>query len=180
MGDLTSDAQVWYVRQNGLQADFALTNGGNVRAPLPAGDVTRENIMTVLPFENYLYVVTLSGADVIELFNFIGSISPGAGAFAQVSKEVRYTITYGADGTGTISDVTINGEPIDPNRTYKIVTNDYLAGGGDGYEVLTRSTDTFNTSRLLSDVVIDYVQTLPQPVMPEVDGRITIVGGVSK
>lgn len=180
LGDLTSDAQVWYVRQNGLQADFALTNGGNVRAPLPAGDVTRENIMDVLPFENYLYVVTLSGADVIELFNFIGSISQGAGAFAQVSKEARYTITYGADGTGTVSDVTINGEPIDPNRTYKIVTNDYLAGGGDGYEVLTRSTDTFNTSRLLSDVVIDYVQTLPQPVMPEVDGRITIVGGVSK
>lgn len=177
LGDLTSDAQVWYVQQAGLEADFALTNGGNIRAALPAGDVTKEAVMTVLPFENYLYVVTLRGSDVIELFDFIATIPQGAGAFAQVSKEVRYTITY-ADGTGTISGLTINGEPIDPNRTYKIVTNDYLAGGGDGYEVLTRSTDTFNTSMLLSDVVIEYVKTLSQPVMPETDGRITVIGGV--
>ena len=177
LGDLTCDAQVWYVRSHGMEADFALTNGGNIRAALPAGDVTKEDIMTVLPFENYIYVVALSGQDVLDLFNFIASVPQGAGGFAQVSKEARYTITYDADGTGTLSDLTINGEPVDPARTYRIVTNDYLAGGGDGYTALTRSVDTFNTSMLLSDIVIEYAQTLAQPVMPETDGRITIVGG---
>ena len=98
LGDLTSDAQVWYVRSRGVEADFALTNGGNIRAALPAGDVTKENIMTVLPFENYIYVVSLSGQDVIDLFNFIASIPQGAGGFAQVSREVRYTITYDENG----------------------------------------------------------------------------------
>ena len=179
LGDLTSDAQVWYVRSRGVEADFALTNGGNIRAALPAGDVTKENIMTVLPFENYIYVVSLSGQDVIDLFNFIASIPQGAGGFAQVSREVRYTITYDENGSGTISDLTINGEAVDPSRTYRIVTNDYLAGGGDGYTALTRSTDTYNTSMQLSDIVIEYAQTLEQPVMPETDGRITIVGGTN-
>lgn len=179
LGDLTCDAQVWYVRSRGVKADFALTNGGNIRAALPAGDVTKENIMTVLPFENYIYVVSLSGQDVIDLFNFIASIPQGAGGFAQVSREVRYTITYDENGSGTISDLTINGEAVDPSRTYRIVTNDYLAGGGDGYTALTRSTDTYNTSMQLSDIVIEYAQTLEQPVMPETDGRITIVGGTN-
>ncbi len=178
LGDLTCDATVAYLASTGVAADFAFHNGGNIRAELPAGDVTKENIMTVLPFENYVYVLTLNGSDVVDLFNFIGSIKQGAGAFAQMSKEVRYTITYDASGNGTVSGVTINGKAIDPAKTYRVATNDYLAGGGDGYTVLTRSIDTYNTSMLLSDVVIDYVQTLPQPVAPATDGRITIVGGV--
>ena len=174
LGDLVSDAQVWYVRDKGLEVDFGFCNGGNIRAPLPAGDVTKENLLTVLPFENYLYVLTLKGSDVIELFDFIGTIPRGSGAFPQVSKEVRYTLVYSQDGSGYISGVTVNGQPLEPEREYRIVTNDYLAGGGDGYGILTRSTDTFNTSMLLSDVVIEYVKTLPQPVMPVTDGRISI------
>jgi 5'-nucleotidase/UDP-sugar diphosphatase len=118
----------------------------------------------------------LKGSDVIELFDFIGTIKQGAGGFPQVSKEVRYTITIDADKNGAISGVTINGSAIDPNKTYKIATNDYLANGGDGYTVLQRSTDTLNTSMLLSDIVVDYAKTLPQPVSPALDGRITVTG----
>lgn len=179
LGDLVSDAQVWYVRRSGIDVDFGFCNGGNIRAPLPAGEVTKENLMTVLPFDNYLYVLSLKGSDVIELFNFIGTIKRGSGAFPQVSREVRYTLFYNDDGSSGISGVTVNGLPVDPERTYRLVTNDYLAGGGDGYEVLTRSVETFNTSMLLCDVVVEYVKTLPQPVMPETDGRITITGNIS-
>jgi 5'-nucleotidase/UDP-sugar diphosphatase len=113
---------------------------------------------------------------VIELFSFIGTIKQGAGGFPQVSKEVRYTLTIDADKNGTISDVTIGGQPIDPDKYYKIATNDYLAGSGDGYTVLQRSVDTLNTSMLLSDIVVDYAKTLPQPVRPTLDGRITVTG----
>ena len=179
LGNFVADAQVAYLASRGVKVDFGFTNGGNIRAALPKGDVTRENILTVLPFENYVYVVTLKGSDVIELFNFIGSINQGAGGFAQMSKEVSYTITYDAQGmNGVISNVLVNGKAIDENATYKIAVNDYLAGGGDGYVALTKSLDTFNTSMLMSDVVIEYAQSLGEAITPTTDGRITIVGGI--
>ena len=53
-----------------------------------------------------------------------------------------------------------------------------MAGGGDGYEALTKSIDTFNTSMLMSDVVIEYAQSLGGPISPTTEGRITIIGGI--
>ena len=176
-GDFLTDAMVWYLAKTGIEVDGAITNGGGIRAALPEGDVSKEAIVTMLPFENYVYVVTLKGSDVKDLFNFIGSIKQGAGAFAQVSKSIKYTLTYDADGNGTISDVTINGEPIDENKTYRFACNDYNAKGGDGYEPFTRSIDTYNSSMLLSDVFIEYAKTFGDAVTPATDGRITIVGG---
>ncbi len=177
LGDLVTDAMVAYLKTTGVTVDGAITNGGGIRAPLPAGNVTRENILTVLPFENYVYVLTLKGEDVVKLFDFIGSIKQGAGAFTQVSKEIRYTITYDADGNGKIGGVTIGGKPIDKNRTYRFATNDYMAKGGDGYTVLKASIDTYNTSMLISTVVMEYAQRLQGAVTPATDGRITLVGG---
>ncbi|QTQ10777.1 5'-nucleotidase C-terminal domain-containing protein [Treponema parvum] len=177
-GDLLCDATVGYVKSTGVDVDFAIHNGGNIRTSLPKGDVTKENIVTMLPFENYVYVLTLKGADVKALFNFIQTQNQGAGGFPQVSKEVRYTLTYDSDGTnGRISDITIGGKPIDNNKLYRIATNDYMAGGGDGYVVMKNSVDTYNTSMLVNDVFIEYVKSLPQPVTPATDGRIKIVGG---
>lgn len=177
LGNLVSDAQVAYLAGTGVMVDFGFTNGGNIRTNLPAGEVTREDIMTLLPFENYVYVVTLKGTDLIELFEFIGSVPQGAGAWAQMSKEARYTITIDENG-GKVSDVTISGEPIDPDRMYQIAVNNYLATGGDGYEVLTKAVESYNTSILMSDVVVEYAKTLPQPIAPITDGRITVIGGM--
>lgn len=182
LGDMVCDGTMWYVTQKLNQnADFAFTNGGNIRAALPKGNITERDIATVLPFDNWLYILTMKGSQVIELFDFIGSINQGSGGFAQVSKEARYTITYDANGkNGKVSNVTVGGKPIDPEKTYRIVANDYVAGGGDGYVVLTKSSDTFNTSCTLRDAVVEYVQQLASPVDPNSipDGRITIVGGV--
>ena len=130
-----------------------------------------------MPFENYVYVLTLKGEDVVKLFDFIGSIKQGAGAFTQVSKAIRYTITYDADGNGKIGGVTIGGKPVDKNRTYRIATNDYMAKGGDGYTVLKTSIDTYNTSMLISTVVMEYAQRQQGSLTPATDGRITLVGG---
>ena len=176
-GDFLTDAMVWYLDQIGVKVDGAITNGGGIRAALPEGDVTKDAIMTMLPFENYLYVVTLKGSDVADLFAFIGSIKQGAGAFAQVSKGIRYTITYNDEGNGSLSDLTINGEPFDENRTYRFACNDYNAKGGDGYEAFTRSIDTFNSSMLLSDVFIEYAKSFGETVTPDTDGRITVING---
>ncbi len=175
LGNLVSDATAWYVRSKGVDVDFAFQNGGNIRTELPAGDITRERIMTILPFDNYIYVLTLNGADVLALFDFIAAIPQGAGGFPQVSKEIAYTVNY---ETGRIEELKINGQLVDVSKTYKIATNDYLAGGGDGYEVLKRASDTFNTSITLTNAVIEYIQQLPQPIVPVTGGRITIIGGI--
>ena len=75
------------------------------------------------------------------------------------------------------SATSINGEPIDETRTYRIAVNDYNAKGGDGYETLTRSIDTYNSSMLLSDVFIEYAKTFGEAVTPKTDGRITVIKG---
>ncbi|MDR0388120.1 MAG: 5'-nucleotidase C-terminal domain-containing protein [Treponema sp.] len=179
IGDMICDANAWYFREvYKQQIDFAFHNGGNIRAELPKGPLTREQILTVLPFENYLFIVSLKGNDILELFNFIASIPQGAGAFPQVSREVRYTVDY-TDGTGKLSDLTINGEPVDGEKTYRFCTNDYLLGGGDGYTVLRKAEDPFNTSLLLSYVVIEYIRAQNGIITPATDGRITVIGGTT-
>jgi 5'-nucleotidase/UDP-sugar diphosphatase len=179
IGDMICDANTWYFREvNKQQIDFAFHNGGNIRAELPKGPLTREQILTVLPFENYLFIVSLKGRDILELFNFIASIPQGAGAFPQFSKEVRYTVDY-SGGTGKLSDLTINGEPVDSEKTYRFCTNDYLLGGGDGYTILQKAEDPFNTSLLLSYVVIEYIRSQNGIITPATDGRLTVIGGVT-
>jgi 5'-nucleotidase/UDP-sugar diphosphatase len=176
IGNMVSDGVAWYVRNVLNQsADFAFTNGGNIRAPLAAGDMTRGDIITVLPFENFIYVVSLSGAEIIEMFDFIATIPQGAGGFPQFSQEVRYTLNV---PERRISNLTIGGAPVDPSRTYRFVTNDFLLSGGDGYEVLTRAREPFSTSMLKSEMVIEYIQSIGAPIVPATDGRMVVVGGV--
>ncbi|MDR2149882.1 MAG: 5'-nucleotidase C-terminal domain-containing protein [Spirochaetaceae bacterium] len=175
LGNLICDANVWYFQTvYNQQLDFAFHNGGNMRAELPKGPITQEQILTILPFENYLYIVSLKGAQLIELFNFIATIPQGAGGFPQFSQEVRYTLDY---TDNTIKDLTIHGQPIDPARTYRFCTNDYLLGGGDGYTVLTKADNPFNTSLLLSYVVIEYIKAQGGTITPTTDGRMVVIGG---
>jgi 5'-nucleotidase/UDP-sugar diphosphatase len=179
IGDMICDANAWYFREvYKQQIDFAFHNGGNIRAELSKGPLTREQILTVLPFENYLFIVSLKGEDIIELFNFIASIPQGAGAFPQFSREVCYTVDY-TGGTGKLSGLTIGGEPVDSERIYRFCTNDYLLGGGDGYTVLKKAENPFNTSLLLSYVVIEYIRSQNGIITPATDGRLTIIGGTT-
>ena len=177
IGNMINDANVWYFRTVFNQnIDFAFHNGGNMRAELPKGKLTREQILTVLPFENYLYIVSLKGSEVQELFDYIATIPQGNGAFPQFSKEVRYTLDV---PNKKISGLTIGGAPVDPNKTYRFCTNDFLLNGGDGYTVLTKAQDPYNTSLLLSYVVIEYINSQSGIITPSTDGRITIIGGVT-
>jgi len=179
LGDMVNDGALWYV-QNVLKkdADFAFTNGGNIRAEIPSGEITRGRIATVLPFDNWLYIASMRGEDVLALFEYIASVPQGAGAWAQVSAEVRYTIEYPADGSkGILRDLTIGGKPIDPAATYRLVTNDYLMGGGDGYAVLARRISSYNTSVTLRDAIIAYARAAKE-LTPTTDGRIVVIGGM--
>ncbi|MDR2841996.1 MAG: 5'-nucleotidase C-terminal domain-containing protein [Spirochaetaceae bacterium] len=180
-GDLVADSFVWYLNTVGVPCDFSITNGGGIRSALPKGDVTREAIKTMLPFDNWLYVVKLKGSDVREVFNNAAALNQGAGGFLQVSKNIKLSMVYDANGAnGKVTSIEINGAPIDDNKIYSIATNDYLADGGDGYTVLKdKRLDFINTSMFVTDVVINYAASIATLLAPTTDGRITIAGGVS-
>ncbi|MDY7036614.1 MAG: 5'-nucleotidase C-terminal domain-containing protein, partial [Thermodesulfobacteriota bacterium] len=94
LGDIIADSMLWHTKPMG--ADFAIQNGGGIRADLPEGDITRELIHEILPFDDSVVVLTLKGSEVRSLFDYIATIKAGSGAFVQVSEGLRFTINQKA------------------------------------------------------------------------------------
>ena len=173
MGDLIADAMV---AQSG--ADVAVTNGGGIRGDkdYPAGTVlTRKDVFTELPFGNKTVVTEITGADLLAgLENGFSQVEQGAGRFPQVSGLVVTADLTKAPGA-RVQTVTVNGKPLDPAATYKLATNDYMIGGGDGYTAFGKGKVLVDPSaaHLMASDVIDYI-TAKKTVDVKVDGRITL------
>jgi 5'-nucleotidase/UDP-sugar diphosphatase len=170
IGDIVTDSQKWFIEARGLAVDFAFQNGGGIRATLGDGEIQKQTVYEILPFDNSITLVDLKGTDVIALFDKAAT-NVGAGAMAQVSKEVKFTINGDAK---TVAELLINGKPVDPNKVYKVATNSYLAAGGDGYAMFTNNTNLYETSLMQRDAFIDYVIYLGGTISPKTDGRIII------
>lgn len=172
LGNLVADALVWKAKELGLQTDFGLTNSGGIRDGLPAGKLTKGAVLAVLPFDNELEVVAMKGSDVCRLFDFLATVEPGNGAFAQVSAEVE--VVYNSSDREVVS-LKIKGQPVREDQVYYMATCDYVTAGKDGYDAgLGNITGREKTSRLMSDVLIEYIRTCGV-VTPRKDGRIRIL-----
>ncbi len=167
LGNLVADSMLWYTKNMGV--DFALQNGGGIRSDIPKGEITKESIYGVLPFENSVVVLTLDGSTVQSLCDYIATISSGQGGFPQLSEGLSLTINT---VTETCEEIMIDGKPLDPNKTYKIATNSYLAAGGDGYTMLLNALDRYEHSLFLRDVLINYIKYLGGSIKPQTSGRI--------
>lgn len=179
--NLICDATYEFLIQNKTPVDFVLSNGGVFRAGLPQGDITKENIKACLPYDNTLVLIDMKGSDVLNLFKFVASVYQTNGAFGQVSKQVRYTITYDNGVNGKISDLTIDSKPVDPEREYKFAVNSYMYNGGDGYDILKqRAIKAADINVLVTDAVIDALKQSAQPIAPVLDGRIVVRGGLDQ
>jgi 5'-nucleotidase/UDP-sugar diphosphatase len=174
IGNLIADSMLWFTRKLGV--DFAIQNGGGVRAGLPEGPISIKQLHEILPFNDSVVVASLKGADVQALFDYMAAISPGTGAFPQVSEGVRFTINR---GTGKCEGVLIDGKPIEPGRTYRIATNSYLAAGGDGYKIFLESVEQYNTAAFQREVLEEYIRSLGETVEPETRQRITILSSLT-
>ncbi len=171
MGNLIADAL-----REGLKADVAITNGGGIRADAlrPAGSpLTRKDIFAEMPFGNVAVLTVLSGADLLAaLEHGVSKVEEKAGRFPQVS---GLTFTYDPKlPSGTrVTNVTVGGQPLDPGKTYRVATNDYMLKGGDGYTALTRGRTVVDASGavLMATMVMDYVEAR-KTVAPKVEGRI--------
>ena len=168
LGDLVADSMLWHARH--LDVDFAVQNGGGVRADLPEGPITKRMVYDILPFDNSVVVLTLKGRDVQALFDHVAA-SDRKGAFPQVSQGVRLTIM---NKDKRCKDVLIHEEPIDPKRNYKVATNSYLARGGDGYRMFLNAIDRYDSSVFQREVLIQYIKFLGGSIAPRTEGRIIL------
>jgi len=171
LSNLLADILMWAAKDYGEKPDFSLYNMGGVRADLPKGDVTYGDVLDIAPFENKIAFVTLSGADVLELFGQIASVG-GEG----VSSSVRMVISK----DGRLESATIHGEPVDPAKDYRLTTIDYLLGGTDKMEALKKSRninapkDVSNNSRF---IIINYFRHMMQQgkeVDAQIEGRVVV------
>lgn len=168
LGNLIADM----MREAG-QADIALTNGGGIRASIDKGPITVGEIFTTLPFDNTLVVLEVSGADVkAALERSVSAYPKELGAFLQVSG-LKFEFDPSRAAGERVTAVTIAGAPLDPNKLYKVATNDFMAAGGDGYDMLKGAKVMFSSGELLRDVMASYIKNAGK-VAPEVEGRIVV------
>ncbi|HEY8348192.1 MAG TPA: 5'-nucleotidase C-terminal domain-containing protein [Symbiobacteriaceae bacterium] len=177
LGNFISD-----VTRDVMGADIAITNGGNIRADkiFQPGPLTKKDVIDILPFTNYILLVEVTGAQIeAALEHGVSTVEEGHGRFPQVSG-----LSFKLDPTrppgDRVSDILVNGEPLDPEKIYKLAANDFLVGGGDGYEMFkdARRLVDVEAAPLVSTAVIEAIQKAGT-IAPRTEGRILYVKGVS-
>ena len=169
MGIAMAEAMLERVKDQGIQ--IALTNGGGVRSGIDMGQITKGEVLTVAPFQNTMSTFRISGAQVLEaLENGFSKIGEDAGRFPQVA---GMTVTYDASAEpgSRVRGVMIAGAPLDPEKMYGAVSNNYLRGGGDGYTTFLDAVDPYDFGPDVADVLAEYLAA-NTPYTPMVDDRV--------
>ena len=129
-----------------LGAEVAFMNPGGVRSNLEAGKITFSAANSVCPFRNSLVLADMTGAEIVKLLNDSkGSLIPSKGT------------SFNAGG-GSVSNVVIGGQPLDQTKTYKVVVNNFMAGGGDNLDMLKTCTKKLDTGLNDIDAFVDYIK----------------------
>ncbi len=163
MGNLFADAI-----KNSSGADLAVINGGNFRESIQGPDITYENIYTAAPYDNVIVTIELSGAELIEdLKMTAGRYDGNWGGFLQFSKGMKVTYNNHAFISATLNEV-----PIDAAHIYKLAASEYIASGGDGHSIFSTKKQNAGAMIKISDAVISYIKSLPQPIDYRTEGRI--------
>lgn len=164
LNNLVADIMYQEGKRQNLTFDFVHTNFFGLRNSIAAGPIKAFKIYELMPFENYFVTVTLKGADVQELFNYIAALNgdPISGA--------RFKIR-----DGRAVDIRINGAAFDPSKDYTVLTIDYMANGGDKADVYTRAIRRFDSSYRLRDAILNYIkeqQAQGKAITSKLDNRI--------
>lgn len=173
-------------------AEAAIINGGGIRTSIREGEIRRKDVYAVLPFDNYIVAVRLTGAQIRQaLEHGISAVERNEGRFPQVSG-IRFSYDPSAAAGSRVRDVSIKGRPLDMQKEYSVATNDFLAAGGDGYRAFgdaVKSSRDFeviggmmkgdklvysDAGRWLRDVVAAYIKG-KGAISPLAAGRISRV-----
>jgi len=170
-------------------ADLAIINGGTIRTSIKNGEIRVKDVYSVLPFDNYIVAIRLSGKQIVDaLEHGVAGIEDEEGWFPQVSGlSFKYSLS-GKKGS-RIKEIRVAGQPLDLHKEYSVATNDFLAVGGDGYKAFAetvKSSQTFSmiggtmqgekvvysdSGRWLRDVVVEAIRR-QQKIAPKREGRI--------
>jgi 2',3'-cyclic-nucleotide 2'-phosphodiesterase (5'-nucleotidase family) len=165
LGNFFADVMLAYGRKHSTgNVDLAVTNPGGLRKPIHKGNIKTGNIYELMPFENALVILDLTGDHVQALADSIAAHDGGPVA------GIRFGIK-----NGKAVGVTVQGQSLDPSRVYRVVANDYIAKGNDFYYELTRATATETFTESLRTVILDWVkqQTAKgQKIHSVIDGRV--------
>lgn len=170
LGNFFCDAVIYETKKilgkDSAMVDVAIFNKGGLRNSLPKGNITIGNVFELMPFDNELVLLKLSGAQFKDMCYKIvekGGIPVGG---------MRLTMKG-----STPTDITINGKPFDETKDYWVVTSDYLANGGDSYNFFKNAKERKIMNVLLRNVIINYcedITKLGQTIKPKLDGRIQL------
>ncbi|MEV8551422.1 bifunctional metallophosphatase/5'-nucleotidase [Streptomyces glaucescens] len=188
LGDLVADAQLAYGKELDPETDLALMNPGGIRAPLTYaakgaegdGVVTYAEGFTVQPFANTVNLQDITGAQLIQVLKEqVSGANTAAPKILQVSSGLTYTLDLtktGADRVVTGS-IRLNGAPVDPSAVYRVASNSFLAGGGDGFPTLGQGTnDLVGADDLTAlEKYLTANSSAGSPLAPPKADRITIV-----
>lgn len=172
LANLLADILMWGSKKFNEQPDFSVYNIGGIRASIAQGNVTMGNVVDVAPFENKICFVSLKGDLVTLLFKQIA----GRGGEC-LSHGVELTVSPDLQ----LLSARINGEEVDPERTYRIATLDYVAQGNDGMSAFKQKTDVVSPQEEANNVrylIMDYFREKAkegQEVDANVEGRFKVV-----
>jgi 5'-nucleotidase len=177
LGNLITDAMLDKTKTDNAQ--IVITNGGGIRANIDPGPVNYGQVLEVLPFGNTLARVDLTGAQLKEAIEHgvsrVGAPS-GSGRFPQVAG-LRFSYTPSLPPGSRVTKLEIkSGEtfaPLDPAKTYRVITNNFMLNGGDGYVIFAQGTNQLDLGFVMADVVADYIKA-KSPITPQLEGRIEV------
>lgn len=169
LGDFTSDAVLKKTNDNykpsdNKRVDICLLNNGGLRSEMPKGNITRGHAYSLMPFENSIVVLTLSGEKTKQLFEYLVENNGAPFAGARVRAKGKKII-----------EIKINGQDFDVTKTYKVTTSDYLASGGDKYNFFKDPVKIETLNYKLRDAIIDYMieeNKKGNSLKVSIDGRI--------
>ncbi|MCG1036810.1 5'-nucleotidase C-terminal domain-containing protein [Polaribacter sargassicola] len=144
--------------------DFSMFNNGGIRATIPAGNISKEHAFKLMPFDNEFVVVTLSGDKIEELVSYLIKNK----AAHPLSKNIALTIKK--DKTYTLK---INGKNFSKDKTYTVLTTDYLQGGGDKMNFFKEPLKLTILDYKMRDAIIDYFKKVDS-LQTDIDNRVTI------
>lgn len=150
----------------GMNVDFALINSGGIRTEMPVGNVSRLDILTIFPFDNYLVIVSLPGKNVRQMMDLFAKTR------VQVMSNVKLIIE-----NKEVKECLINGAPIDENKVYNIATIDFLLNGGDGVYPLAKNVGVVSSKVKVMDLIISGIENITKAdkvIEKQKDGRVII------
>jgi 5'-nucleotidase/UDP-sugar diphosphatase len=164
MGDMVADAML----NAHPEYDFAVTNSGGLRQDIDAGVVRVGDLISAFPFPNTIVQLQMKGADMRAIFEHGAGLTNG---ILQVSKGVEVVYDESKPVGSRIVKCNINGVPLDDGKTYKVLTSNFLADGGDGFLVFKKTLSYKNTGVEMLDSMVKYLKKF-KTFDQKIEGRV--------